>query len=209
MTDALFWDCGTQFDLADLDGKLYVPAAYTIRPRLQRLAQFARRAGIPRLCTVVTHREGDPDITTGKPDYKTTYPPHCLENTDGWRQIPETACERPVEIPREPHAARPVRESLKAYHLEVLVEVPGFDPWPHPALATFFEVLAPKRVVLYGLPADKTLAAAANGLCERGVPVTLFEDALRPFDGKAWEQLKAGWADTSFITWAKHTDLLK
>jgi nicotinamidase-related amidase len=207
MTDTIFWDCGTQRDLADLDGGLYVPGTESIRPRLRRLAETARERKIPRLCTVVAHRDGDPDITAGKPDYKATYPVHCLEGGDGWRQIPETACARPVEISREPHAARPVRESLQAYHDEVLIDLAGFDPWIHPAVGTYLEIVAPRRVVLYGVPADKMVAAAVAGLLERGVAVTLVEDALRPFDQRAWDQMKAGWADKP-VTWVRHSDLV-
>ena len=195
MADILLWDCGTQFDLADIDGTLYVPGTTTIRPRLQRLAESARRRGVPRLCTLVTHREGDPDITAGKPDYKTTFPVHCLEGTPGWRQVAETTCERPVEIPREPHAERPIRESLRAYQAEILVEVAGFDPWPHPALPTILEPLAPKKVVVCGVPADKTVVPIVNGLLERGLGVVVVEDAVKPFDAKAWDQARAAWAE--------------
>ncbi len=194
MSAMILWDCGTQSDLADVDGSLYVPGTETIRPRLQRLAQAARARGIPRLCTVVTHRAGDPDLTEAKPDFKTTFPPHCMEGTPGWKQVPETACERPVEIPREPHAERPVRETLRAYRAEILVEIAGFDPWRHVALPTILEVLAPDHVVVYGVPADKMVAAAVAGLLERGVRVTVVEDAVKPFDAKAWDALKADWA---------------
>jgi nicotinamidase-related amidase len=195
MADTIFWDCGTQFDLADIDGTLYVPGTETIRPRLQRLAEAARKRGVPRLCTVVTHQEGDADLATGKPDYKATFPVHCMAGTPGWQQIPETRCERPVEIPRQPHAERSVREGLKAYQAEILVEVAGFDPWANPAIATILEVLAPQKVVVYGIPADKMVAAVVNGLLERGVAVAIVEDAVKPFDAKAWDAARTAWVE--------------
>lgn len=203
MADVILWDCGTQFDLADIEGLLYVPGAQSIRPRLARLARTARERGIPRLCTLVTHRDGDPDLTTGKPDYKTTFPVHCLEGTPGWRQIPETACERPVEIPREPHASKPVIESLRVHQAEITVEVPGFDPWASPAVATVFEVLAPRKVVFCGVPADKLLAAAVEGVLERGLEAVVVEDAVKPFDAKAWDALRAPWAEKG-VTFVGH-----
>lgn len=195
MVDLLLWDCGTQYDLADLEGSLYVPATHSIRPRLAAVARSARERGIPRLCTVITHREGDPDLTSGKPDYKTTFPLHCMEGTPGWRQIPETACERPVEIPRDPHAAKSVREALAVYRTEILVEVAGFDPWPHVALPTIFEMLQPSRVAVFGVPADRMVANAIAGLLERGIPTALVEDAVKPFDLKNWPALKTGWVE--------------
>lgn len=203
MAELLAWDCGTQLDLADIDGTLYVPGTHSVRPRLQRLTEEARRRRVPRLCTVVTHREGDPDLASAKPDYKTTWPPHCLENTPGWRQIPETACLRAVEVPREPHSSRSVTEALRAYSDEILLEVAGFDPWVNVALPTIFEVLAPRRVVIYGVPADRMLAAAVAGCLERGVGVTVVEDSVKPFDVKAWDALRAPWQEKG-VTFADH-----
>ena len=43
MTDLLLWDCGTQIDLADIDGLLYVPATHSIRPRFGWLAEEAKK----------------------------------------------------------------------------------------------------------------------------------------------------------------------
>lgn len=195
MSDVILCECGAQYDLADFDGALYVPAAETIRPRLAALAAAARERGVPRVALVVGHKAGDPDLAEGKPDYKTTFPAHCMAGADGARQIPESAFERSVEIPREPHADRPVRESLRAYRNEILFEVAGFDPWTHPSMPTLLEVLEPKKVVVYGLPADKLVAKVVDGLLERNVAVAVVADASKPFDGKAWEALKAGWAE--------------
>lgn len=199
MIETLAWDCGTQVDLADIDGLLYVPGTHTIRPRLKRLAEQARQRGIPRLCTVITHRAGDPDLAAGKPDYKTTWPAHCIEGSAGWKQIPETACQRAIEIPREPHAERPVRESLRAAHSEILLECAGFDPWSNVALGTLFEVLEPRRVVVFGVPADRMVAAAVEGVLTRGLGVAVVHDAVKPFDVKLWDPLRAAWTEKGVV----------
>ena len=49
MPGTLFWDVDTQFDFMHADGKLYVPDAEQIIPRLKQLTDHAHRAGIPIL----------------------------------------------------------------------------------------------------------------------------------------------------------------
>jgi len=198
----IYWELGAQADLADVDGALYCPGTLGIRPILRRLAEAARAQRIPRLATLVCHRPDDPDLVTeGKPDYKETWPPFCLAGTPGQAWIPEARAERATEFPRDAHSERLIREALQAFRSGVAgeaitVEVPGFDPWNHPAMEKILETLAPERVFLYGVPADRFLDKAIEGLVERGIAVTVVEDAMRPFDAKkfpkdvrpAWEE---------------------
>jgi len=202
MTDTIFWDCGTQLDLADIDGLLYVDGANTIRPKLARLARQARERGIPRLITRVAHREGDPDLAVEKPDFKATFPVHCMEGTPGAGPIPETAPARALELGREDQGERSIRDGLRAYKGEVVLEVAGFDPFAHPAIGIVLQELGARRVVVYGVPADKMVAAVVNGLLERSIEVAVVEDAVKPFGRKAWDALREGWADkpVSFVT---------
>ena len=195
MTDTIFWDCGTQLDLADIDGLLYVDGANTIRPKLARLARQARERGIPRLITRVAHREGDPDLAVEKPDFKATFPVHCMEGTPGAGPIPETAPERAVELGREDQGERSIRDALRAYQGEVVLDVAGFDPFAHPAIRIVLEELKPRRVVVFGVPAEKMVAAVVAGLLERGIEVAVVEDAVKPFGRKAWDALRESWAD--------------
>ena len=195
MADTIFWDCGTQLDLADIGGLLYVDGAHTIRPKLARLARHARERGIPRLITRIAHREGDPDLAVEKPDFKATFPVHCMEGTPGAGPVPETAPERAVELGRQDQGERSIRDALRAYQGEVVLEVAGFDPFVHPAIGIVLEELKPRRVVVYGVPADKMVACVVNGLLERSIEVTVVEDAVKPFGRKAWDALREGWAD--------------
>ncbi len=202
----IYWELGAQADLADVDGALYCPGTLGIRPVLRRLAGEARSRGIPRLATLVCHRPDDPDLVTeGKPDFRETWPPFCLEGTPGQAWIPEARAERATEFPRDARSDRLIREALRAFREGVAgealtVEVPGFDPWSRPAMDAIFAALAPARAVVYGVPADRFLAPAVEGLLERGIEVTVVEDAIRPFDGRkfakevrpAWEERGVG-----------------
>ncbi|MBP7147344.1 MAG: cysteine hydrolase family protein [Acidobacteria bacterium] len=194
MSPTVFWDCGGQFDLADIDGKLYVPGAVTIRARLARLAAHARSLGTPRIALLVTHQPGDPDIAE-KPDYKASFPAHCLAGTPGHRQVPELAFAQPVVIARDKQDRNAVIDRVRAGRDEIAVEIPTFDPWSNPMSEVVLETLGRRRVIAYGIPADRSVVPSIEGLLARGLEVLLVRDACRPFAQPAWDTAIAGWAE--------------
>jgi nicotinamidase-related amidase len=70
-----------QNDFVDPDGALHVPAAKEAVPRVQRLLERAREAGVPIAYTQDTHREGDPEWGN--------WPEHVKVGTWGWEIIDE------------------------------------------------------------------------------------------------------------------------
>ena len=68
------------------DGKLYVPDAVAITANLERLTRHARERGIPRVASVDDHTLEDSEISD-TPDFRETFPPHCLHGTEGQKKI--------------------------------------------------------------------------------------------------------------------------
>lgn len=195
MAETLLWICSAQNDFFEPGGALAIPGSSSIRPALARLLATARERRIPRLHTVILREEFDPEIVADSPNGQATFPPHCLPDTPGQAEIQEAAMTYGAEIPRTVPSRRGVSESLDFYHEEVLVEVPGFDPWAHPQLGTVFEVIAPRRVALCGLPGELSVAEALGGLLERAMGAALIEDAVAFRDAPAREALVSRWRD--------------
>jgi len=82
MPATIFWDVDTQHDFVMPDGTMYIQGAETILPNLKVLTCFARERGVPLLGSVDYHAPGDPEISA-LPDFRETYPPHCLVGTPG------------------------------------------------------------------------------------------------------------------------------
>jgi hypothetical protein len=97
----VLWDVDTQVDFMLPHGKLYVDGAEETIPAMKLLVDAARTAGIVHVAEVDDHELTDDEISD-TPDYRTTYPPHCLHGTNGARKIPETSQVDPVLIPLEP-----------------------------------------------------------------------------------------------------------
>ena len=54
-----------------------------------RLVAAAREAGLVHVASADDHELTDPEISD-EPDFRNTYPPHCLRGTRGAARIPET-----------------------------------------------------------------------------------------------------------------------
>src|SRR3989442_3991639 len=110
MARVIFWDVDTQYDFMRADGKLYVPEAESIIPTLKRLTDYAHTHGIRIVASADDHVAGDAEISD-TPDWKTTFPPHCMRGTPGQTKIPETALRHPfvIEPARLDPKARPDR----------------------------------------------------------------------------------------------------
>ena len=70
MTRLLFWDVDTQYDFLQPDGKLYVPRAEAIIPRLKALTVFAHAKGIRIIASAEDHVPGHPEL---KVNYSSGY----------------------------------------------------------------------------------------------------------------------------------------
>jgi nicotinamidase/pyrazinamidase len=189
----IFWDVDTQVDFMVPGGKLYVPDAAAITANLARLTGYARERGIPRVASVDDHRLQDPEISD-TPDFRETYPPHCLHGTEGQRKIPATAMASPVVVPnrREDPAALGAR--LRAHRGEILIEKSRFDVFTNPNTSAVLDALDPQTIVVYGVAQDVCDAQAIRGFLERGQAAVVFvEDAARPIDAARGRALLAEW----------------
>jgi nicotinamidase/pyrazinamidase len=167
---ALFWDVDTQVDFLHPGGKLYVPGAEKILPRLERLTDYARRNGILIVASADAHQEGDAEFAQ--------YPPHCLAGTPGQKKVPETLLEKPAVIPNRP-AALPA--DLAAG--QVILEKQKFDVFTNPNTEPLLaRVGRDSEITLYGVVTEICVAAAARGLLARGYRLRLVRDAVQHLD---------------------------
>src|SRR5438309_11314600 len=113
MARVIFWDVDTQYDFMKADGKLYVPDAEHIIPNLRKLTDYAHGHGVRIVASADDHVPEDPEISDA-PDWKTTFPSHCLRGTAGQKKIPETALRDPLVIEPEPQNTKTLVERLRS-----------------------------------------------------------------------------------------------
>jgi nicotinamidase/pyrazinamidase len=69
-------------------GKLAVPGSEAIKPNVTKLLEFIRKNRVPMWLTADWHKEDDVEISA-TPDFKTTFPSHCIADTWGSQFIHE------------------------------------------------------------------------------------------------------------------------
>jgi len=189
----ILWDVDTQVDFMLPDGKLYVPGAEETAPRMQELVDAARDAGMPHVASADDHELTDPEIAD-EPDFRNTYPPHCLRGTRGAQKIPETEQDDPL-----PLGEIPIPPGLLAQRVggrrELLLLKKNFDVFTNPNANALLEVLDPDEVVLFGVATDVCNDAAVRGLLLRGRSVTFVEDAARGLDEERTLACTARWRE--------------
>src|ERR1051325_2709820 len=86
MERVVFWDVDTQVDFMAPGGKTYIKGAEEITENLRLLTGYARDNGIRNVGSVDYHTPGDAEISLS-PDFRETFPPHCLRGTEGQQKV--------------------------------------------------------------------------------------------------------------------------
>ena len=193
MTGQLFWDVDTQVDFMLPHGKLYVRGAEALAPNLALLTNHAHENGIRILASSDNHDQGDEEISEN-PDFKSTFPPHCLRGTEGQTRIAETTLRDPLVI--EPDAVAPgVLAKLEHHHGDLLFHKRFFDVFTNPNLVPVLNALRVSRVVLYGVALDVCVRHAVEGLLRHfpDTPIAIVTDAVQALDEGARPRLLDDW----------------
>jgi nicotinamidase/pyrazinamidase len=196
MARVIFWDVDTQYDFMKADGKLYVPDAEHIIPNLKRLTDYAHGHGIRIVASADDHAAGHRELSQS-PNFKDTFPPHCMHGTPGQKKIPETALRDPLVI--EPAREDPARlaERVRTHRGDILFHKHEFDVFTNPNVLPVVDALAPEDVVLYGVALDVCDRYAIEGFLQHRPSIRLFAvtDAMKPIDRDAAEQMLKEWGD--------------
>jgi nicotinamidase/pyrazinamidase len=196
----VLWDVDTQVDFMLSAGKLYVPGAEETVPAMQRLVEAARAADIVHVASADDHELTDPEISNA-PDFRNTYPPHCLRGTRGAQKIPETEQADPLPLSLIPFPPGLVPE-LIAGRREILLLKKNFNVFTNPNTDPLLEALDPAEIIVFGVATDVCDDAAIRGFLLRGRRVRFVEDAARGLDEERVQACTAAWraAGVEFTT---------
>jgi nicotinamidase/pyrazinamidase len=202
VTKAILWDVDTQVDFMLPDGKLYVPQAEETIPAMKRLVDAAREAGIVHVASADDHELTDPEISD-EPDFRNTYPPHCLRGTRGAQKIRETEQEDPLPLALLPFPPGLI-PGLIGGRREILLLKKNFNVFTNPNTDPLLDALDPEEIIVFGVATDVCDDAAIRGFLLRGRRVRFVEDAARGLDKERVQQCTAAWraAGVEFTTTA-------
>jgi nicotinamidase/pyrazinamidase len=195
MARVAFWDVDTQHDFMHADGKLYVPDSESIIPNLKRLTDFAHARGIRVIASADDHVPGHRELSS-HPDWRETFPEHCMRGTRGQAKIPETRLEDPLVIEPGPEDASALADGIRAHRGDILFHKHWFDVFTNANVETVLDIVAPQAVVLYGVAQDVCDKYAIEGLLSRYSQLQLYavSDAMKPIDREVAQRLLDSWS---------------
>lgn len=173
---AVFWDVDTQVDFMLPGGKLYVPGAEKIIPRLKRLVDAAREGKVLLVSSADAHTLQDEEFRQ--------WPPHCLAGTPGQRKIPETLTAHPHIVANRQDAELPAEFAGKP---QWIIEKQKLDAFTNPNIEAVLERLGravekDAEFVVFGVVTEYCVRCAAAGLLDRGRRVAVVTDAIETLD---------------------------
>jgi nicotinamidase/pyrazinamidase len=188
----IFWNVDTQNDFMKSDGKLSIPGAMEIAPNLEKLTQFARNSKYQIVNTADWHYKDSKELSEN-PDYKTTFPEHCMAETYGSEFISETKPVNPyvVDWQNEPWQYSGCKV---ANTQEIVMYKDAFNIFEGNKFAeTVLENLNPDRVIVYGVASDVCVDQAIKGLRAAGKEVYVPVDVIKELNSNGLEELLSKW----------------
>jgi len=190
-TDLIFWNVDTQFDFIEPEGKLYVPGAEVLKPVWKEITKLAATKKIKVVNTADFHYPNSTELSS-EPDFVTTFPEHCMANSVGAEYVAETQVDDPAIFDWDKQYLTLDEVNTKR---NIVLRKDAFDVFMgNPHTEAILKILAPKKVVVYGVTTNVCVAAAVNGLATRVEKVYVIEDAIKelpniplPFDD--WKKL--------------------
>ena len=196
MTKLIFWDVDTLYDFMKSDGKLYVTGSEDIIPAVKALTDFAHSNRIPIVASADKHELSDLEISD-TPDWKSTFPPHCMRGTPGQLKIEETQLQNPLVIEPELQDPGALAQQVLAHRGDFLLNKRALDVFTNANVPALLRALEPQAVVLYGVATDFCNRYAVEGLLRvlPQVELYLVSDAVRAIVPEEGERLIAGWRE--------------
>jgi nicotinamidase/pyrazinamidase len=193
MAGRILWDVDTQVDFMEPNGKLYVPGAADVAETMRRLVDAARAAHVIHVASADDHELTDPEISD-EPDFRNTYPPHCLRGTRGAEKIAETKQLDPLPLALIPFPPGLVPGMLEG-RSEVLLLKKNFNVFTNPNTDPLLDALDPDEIIVFGVATDVCDDAAIKGFLQRGRHVTFVEDAAKGLDEGRTQACTAAWRE--------------
>lgn len=190
----IHWNVDTQYDFMRDDksfkGNLPVEGARGIEETLSELTRYARDNSRQIVNTGDWHNEDSEEISD-EPDYQTTFPEHCMQNTKGAKFVPATRPRNPYVVDWQNGA---IDETALLETPEVVLYKDHFGIFQGNKHADrVVQLLDPDRVVVYGVATNVCVHYAVEGLLDRGKEVYVVTDAIKELPGLPLEEVLRGW----------------
>jgi nicotinamidase/pyrazinamidase len=161
--DTVFFDVDTQYDFISPKGKLHVPGAETILDNISAVRQLALENSYSIVASMDYHRLGNPEISLN-PDFKTTFPPHCMAGEPGAERIGHLGDVHIDYIGVEEIGADSIKKLVEKKQFHIAIRTDTVDMFESPNAIKLLGFLQPKKSIVFGVALDVCVYNAVKGL---------------------------------------------
>jgi nicotinamidase/pyrazinamidase len=185
----IFWDADTQYDFMMPDGKLYMEGADQIIPAVSDVRAMALDHGCSIIASQDWHSLSNPEISAS-PDYRDTFPPHCMAGTPGAARVGYLG-RLPIDyIDLEPRNPGELQELVQPDQFHIVIRKEAISIFSNPNTVRLLELLVPARVIVFGVALDVCVEDTLRNLAKwPGVELVLVKDATKGMGIKPEQQL--------------------
>ena len=189
----IFWNVDTQFDFMRPDGKLYIEGAEKIEPKLEQLTIYADSTDDQKVNTGDKHNK-DSEELSAEPDFVSTFPEHCMEETMGVEYVPATSVRDSYKVDWTDETFD--MEKLRGSK-DITIYKDAFDVFAgNKHTESIVEALNPDEVIGYGVAGNVCLDFAVMGLVDRGYKVYVPTNAIEWLPNLPKEEVLQKWEDS-------------
>jgi nicotinamidase/pyrazinamidase len=185
----MFWDADTQYDFMMPQGKLYMRGADEIIPAVS----YVRATALDHGCSIIAsqdwHSLKNPEISM-IPDYRETFPPHCMAGTPGAARVGYLG-NLPIDyIDLEPRNPGELQELVQPSQFHIVIRKEAISAFSNPNTVRLLELLVPGRFVVFGVALDVCVEDTLRNLAKwPDVELVLVKDATKGMGIKPEDQL--------------------
>ncbi len=168
-------DVNSQCDFLSAEGVLPILDRQIMLERIKKLGDWAKKYRVPVVSLVDCHRANGHNAKS--PLF------NCIEGTPGQQKLAFTLLPKRHVIDHDSSPSLP--DDLLAHYRQVIIRKRTNDVFTNPKADRFFSRLQAKRLVVYGVGAERAIKALALGLLSRAKCPIIVSDACGFWDRQA------------------------
>jgi len=202
MNNTIFFAVDCQKDFLNPNGALYIKDAELIKPKLKILTDYAAKHNIKVVNTADYHIADDAEISDD-PDFKSTFPKHCMIASEGSDFIDETNPKLADYNYYITDRINVITEDSILKARNIILYKNKFDVFEgNKYTEEILNLLRPKKIAVYGIATSICVNFAIQGLLKRNYKVYAIIDAMKGLPDARCEQIFIDWVDkgTTLLT---------
>ena len=189
--NTIFWDDDTQYDFMRPEGTLYVPDAESIIDKISKIRKFALENGFSIIASTDWHSLEDEEISN-QPDYKQTYPPHCIANQKGAERVGYLGNIEIGYIDNSRMSQEQLHKLVESEQFHIVIRKNDVDVFTNPNTEPLLDLIKPETVIIFGVALDVCVSISAHDLLKYGkAELIILADAVKGLGQKPDSEILA------------------